>query len=294
MRALVLGGGSVDGIFAGAGAAKALLERGARFDLLAGTSAGALVATAIAAGRLHRIEELLETLLPGHLVRDDQPFADLRRARRLLRKGHLLSATPLWELLEVEFPDDVLDAIPAERVSIATFDLRRRRMFEWSPGVGAARFRAALFASMSVPFLMTSVALAVDGARYELVDGGVTATHPVRLVLPPLWKAKQEGEPAEIVVVSTLTFKAEEEIPRRGLKRLYRILKSVKGGFVTELSNAEFDAAEEIGVSQRWIQIHTENLEADDFTREQIRRAFADGYAAARGGVGRVGRSERA
>jgi predicted acylesterase/phospholipase RssA len=278
----VLGGGNVDGIFAGAGAAKALLEQGDDFELLAGTSAGALVATAIAAGKLHRIEELIDTLLPRDLIRNDGPLADLRRARRLLRKGHALSATPLWELLEREFPDATLDAIPAGRVAIATFDLRRRHMFAWSPAIGASRYRAALFASMSIPFVTASVLLEAEGARYELVDGGVTATHPVQLVLPALWKAKQQGEPAELVVASTLHFKPEEEIPRRGLKRIYRIVKSIKGGFVTERSNSEFDAAEEIGIRQRWIQIATENLEVDDFTREEIRQAFDDGYRAVR------------
>jgi hypothetical protein len=51
----------------------------------------------------------------------------------------LRGGSPRESALEREFPDAVLDAIPPGRVSIATFDLRRRRRIDWSPSSGDHR-----------------------------------------------------------------------------------------------------------------------------------------------------------
>ena len=280
MKALVLGGGGLDGIFANAGAAIALEELGEKYDLLAGTSAGAFIATAIATNRLPLVTEVLETLKPNDLVKSDKPFVDVRRGLRLVRKGCLLDATPLRKLIKETFPDEVIEAVPHRTLFVATFDLRRRRMLEWSPEGGGKLFRDALFASMSVPYVMDTVRFRINNEDYELTDGGVTTTHPVELVLPYLWNAQKASHKSHLTVVSTLSFKDEKDIARKGFKRMYQILKSVKAGFVLERSNSEFDAADEIGIKQTWIQVNTDNLYAEDFTPSDIRQAFADGREA--------------
>jgi predicted acylesterase/phospholipase RssA len=282
VRGLVLGGGGLDGIFANAGAVQSLLDQGQSYDIVAGTSAGALVATALQCDKLKEIEWLSGSLRPKDLVKDDKPFPDLARALRLIKKGHMLNASPLKALLAKVFPDEVLGTIDPDTLRIATFDLRSRMLVPVSPAVGPEHFRDALFASLSVPFVMKTVRVELIGIggphKYELTDGGVVTTHPVDLVLPWLWKAR--GEASDLTVVSTLSFKDAKDLPKRGLKRVLKILAAVKGGFVIERSNAEHGAAEEIGIRQTWIQVNTPNLYADDFSTDDVCAAWLAGYEA--------------
>ncbi|ROO86850.1 NTE family protein [Actinocorallia herbida] len=156
---LALGGGAALGA-AHAGVLQALEEAGVRFDVVAGTSAGAIIGGAYAAGfGVERIAEFVQ----------GARFADFAEWTARGRWGLLDTGALERSLHNAVGPVAIEDL--AVRFGAVAFDLRTRTPVVLSDGPLATALRA----SSAVPGLFPPVVL---GERV-LVDGGVAANLPV-------------------------------------------------------------------------------------------------------------------
>jgi len=158
---LALGSGSARG-WAHIGVSRALEERGIKPDMVCGTSIGALVGAAYAAGELDRLEEWVTGLAWTSVV----------RLMDLTWRGGLIRGTRLFTLFGTLFQDRDIDELPVPYGAVAT-ELQSGREVWLRHGklLDAAR------ASCAMPGLLTPVIR--DGA--VLVDGGLVNPVPVSM-----------------------------------------------------------------------------------------------------------------
>jgi len=158
---LALGSGSSRG-WAHIGAIRALEERGIKPDIVCGTSVGALVGAAYAAGELDRLEEWVTSLAWTTVV----------RLMDLTWRGGLIRGTRLFTLFGTMLADREIDDLPIPFGAIAT-ELHSGRELWLRHG----KLLEAVRASCAMPGLLTPVLR--DGA--VLVDGGLVNPVPVSM-----------------------------------------------------------------------------------------------------------------
>ncbi len=174
--ALIFSGGGAKGAYE-AGVAAAFLAKGVPIRLVAGTSAGALNATLVAAGRADLLEETWRSLTREQVyqLRPSVFFWGLLPGWltlwRVNAAGSLLDPSPLRELIESRLDLERVRRSPV-RLVIVTADLDRRikRLFD-NQSVSVD----VLMASVSVPGAFPPAM--VDGSL--LFDGGLTGRAPV-------------------------------------------------------------------------------------------------------------------
>jgi NTE family protein len=158
---LALGSGSARG-WAHIGAIRALEERGIKPDLVCGSSIGALVGAAYAAGELDRLEEWVTGLAWTSVV----------RLMDLTWRGGLIRGTRLFTLFRTIFEDRDIADLPIPYGAIATeLDSGRELWLRHGKLLEAVR------ASCAMPGLFTPVVR--DGT--VLVDGGLVNPVPVSM-----------------------------------------------------------------------------------------------------------------
>ncbi|MGH7305952.1 MAG: patatin-like phospholipase family protein [Candidatus Rokuibacteriota bacterium] len=173
---LILSGGGAKGAYE-AGAVAAFAEHGLPIRLVAGSSAGALSAAMIVAGRADRLEATWRAITRDQVYSLRAPtfFAGLLPGwltlRALSSATSLLDPQPLRELITASVELERIRGSSIGLVVIAT-DLTRRaaRVFD-----NQSVTVDALVAAASVPGLFPAVN--VDGAL--MVDGGITGRAPV-------------------------------------------------------------------------------------------------------------------
>ncbi len=158
---LALGGGSARG-WAHVGVIRALEEAGIHPDLVCGTSVGALVGAAYAAGELDRFEQWLLTM--G--VSDVLSFMDISLS------GGVLKGDRLMEFFRRNFVDRPIEELSLPFAAVAT-SLRTGAEVWLREGSTVEAVRA----SIALPVLFTPVLR--DGMT--LVDGGLVNPVPVSL-----------------------------------------------------------------------------------------------------------------
>ena len=174
--ALILTGGGAKGAYE-AGALAAFSERGLPIRLVAGSSAGALTAAMVAAGRADRLEATWRTMTREQIysLRTSVFFAGLLPGwltlRALGRASSLLDPRPLRETIAASVELDRIRSSPIGLLVTAT-DMARRQTRAFDNRTVTVE---ALVASAAVPGLFPAVE--VDGAL--LVDGGLTGRAPV-------------------------------------------------------------------------------------------------------------------
>lgn len=158
---IALGGGGAKGL-AHVGALKVLAQEGVHFDVVAGTSIGALVGAAYAAGKLDAFEEEVRavrlTEIPG-ILSPAWSFGGLFSGKNVLEK--------LDDVLET---DDFKDL--GKRFAAISTDLETAEIVVHTEG----SLSKAIRSSISIPGIFTPV-------RYGeslLVDGGVMEPVPVQ------------------------------------------------------------------------------------------------------------------
>src|SRR5688572_25618110 len=158
---LALGSGSARG-WAHIGAIRALEERGIKPDIVCGTSVGALVGAAYAAGELDRLEKWVTGLAWTTVV----------RLMDLTWRGGLIRGTRLFTLFGTMLADREISDLPIPYGAVAT-ELHSGRELWLRHGnvLDAAR------ASCAMPGLFTPVMR--DGT--VLVDGGLVNPVPVSM-----------------------------------------------------------------------------------------------------------------
>lgn len=166
MRALVLSGGGGRGAYE-LGVYKAFVENGKRFDLISGSSVGAITAAAISSGL--SIDEIERLWARMHTFQVMQPRADFWSFPKWT---HLMYTKPLQRFLEREIDYDAIRAsriaVRVAAVDVGTGDLRVFTNEELT----AKR----LLASASIPLLFPMVE---DQGRYYW-DGGTVVNTPLQ------------------------------------------------------------------------------------------------------------------
>jgi NTE family protein len=187
-EALVVSGGGSKGAFA-VGAVKYLVEeRGLSFDILSGTSTGALVTTILAAygeAAVPILEREYTTAGPDTIVEERQPPASILSSSSLFTTEGL--ADRIRALVTEERWESLRDS--HRTLILATVELESGRLVYWytgpddlRPAHGEARritshgtLMRALLASASIPVAMPPVR--IDDRTY--VDGGVREFAPI-------------------------------------------------------------------------------------------------------------------
>ncbi|MDE1990293.1 MAG: patatin-like phospholipase family protein, partial [Betaproteobacteria bacterium] len=158
---LALGGGSARG-WAHVGVIRALEEAGIRPDLVCGTSVGAMVGAAYAAGELERFEQWLLDMS----LRDVFSFMDVSL------NGGMLKGDRLMEFFRTTFVDHPIEGLKMPFAAVATsLQTGAEVWLREGSTVDAVR------ASIALPLLFTPVQR--DGVF--LVDGGLVNPVPVSL-----------------------------------------------------------------------------------------------------------------
>ncbi|NND08484.1 MAG: patatin-like phospholipase family protein [Saprospiraceae bacterium] len=160
---LVLSGGGIRGV-AHIGVIRALEEAGIFPDMIAGTSAGALVGALYAAGKSW--QEMLTFFKEASIFRISN-FAH--------GKPGLINSDKFYELYRSQFMEDSFEHLK-KPLFIATCDLMkgREKLFSKGPLI------KALLASAALPGVFSPIE--INGALYA--DGGILNNFPVEPLLP--------------------------------------------------------------------------------------------------------------
>jgi NTE family protein len=174
---LALGGGAARG-FAHIGIVRALIARGIVPDVVVGTSIGAVVGGAYAAGHLDTLEEWARSLQPRNIL----GYLDIR-----LNGSGLIGGNKLAAQLEAAMGQTLIEDLPVKFATVAT-EVRTGHEIWLTHG----RMVDAMRASYALPGIFSPVLV---GDRW-LVDGALV--NPV-----PVSAARAFG--AEIVIAANLS-----------------------------------------------------------------------------------------
>jgi len=168
---LVLGGGGLKG-FAHIGVLDVLQRAGVTPVLMAGSSIGALIASAFALGTpVSKMRERALSMRRKDLFRVNASGF----ARGLLRSPSFYTADPLRALIAAVIPDRRFDQL-ANPLLVNTVDLEGGMQVMWgSPGFRTASIREAVYASCALPGFFPP---GIVGGRV-CVDGGTVDNMPV-------------------------------------------------------------------------------------------------------------------
>ncbi|MGH7890219.1 MAG: patatin-like phospholipase family protein [Thermodesulfobacteriota bacterium] len=158
---IALGGGGAKG-FAHIGVLKSLARAGIEFDVVAGTSIGALVGAAYAAGSLKKLEEISTKIT----LKDIPLFLGPTWPKQGLFSGRKVLKL-LTEIIEVDKIEDLKKPFAAVCV-----DLKNEEIVTLTEG----NLHQAVRASIAIPAVFTPV---VSEGKF-LVDGGVLEPIPVQ------------------------------------------------------------------------------------------------------------------
>jgi patatin-like phospholipase/acyl hydrolase len=221
-RILSLDGGGVRGLVTAVWLAaletRAGKPAGALFDLVAGSSTGAILAAAVAGGRpAAEIVDLYDRnapeIFPG-------PAGRLwSRLGRLFRHGlsaPRYSGAGLDRVLKSQFGDSTLGELPLPTL-VTSYDTWGRApvVFKsWKAGHEALPLWSVCRASCSAPGYFPAQVMQLGDHRRPLIDGGIVANNPAACALAEGWKIikGQDRDPANIVLASFGTGEATRPI----------------------------------------------------------------------------------
>jgi NTE family protein len=250
---LALGGGAARG-FAHIGIVRTLVAHGIVPNVVVGTSIGAVVGGAYAAGHLDTLEEWARSLQPRNIL----GYLDIR-----LNGSGLIGGDKLAAQLESAIGTTLIEELPLKFASVAT-EVRTGHEIWLTHG----RVVDAMRASYALPGIFSPVLV---GDRW-LVDGALV--NPV-----PVSAARALG--AEIVIAANLSSDVfthattvyahgatatvpeaviEPEPPKRGFGRLFSAERTVKREF--------FGSAGRPGISS--VMIDAFNIMQDRITRARL------------------------
>lgn len=182
-NALVISGGGSKGAFA-VGVIEKLRERNITFDLVAGTSTGALIAPFVVTDEIQVLRAIYSSVRTEDIIRKRDPI-------EILTRDAIYDSNPLWSLINSFITEERYSTIIASPVElfITTVNLQSAQIEYWNQhtsgregGVMSRRtLLRAILASASEPVLMPPVRIEEDGDQYT--DGGVREIAPLKVVI---------------------------------------------------------------------------------------------------------------
>jgi NTE family protein len=257
---LALGGGSARG-FAHIGILRALMAHGIVPNVVVGTSIGAVVAGAYAAGHLDELEEWARGLQPRNVF----GYLDIR-----LNGSGLIGGTKLAAELEAYMGTTQIEDLPVKYAAVAT-EVRTGHEIWLTRG----RLVDAMRASYALPGIFSPVLVGdrwlVDGALVNPVPVSVARAFGAEIVIAANVSSDIFAHgttvyahgpsvvaPAEPASAALAT--AEPEAPKRGLRRLFSAERTMKREF--------FGSAARPGISS--VMIDAFNIMQDRITRARL------------------------
>jgi NTE family protein len=201
--ALVISGGGSKGAFA-VGAIEVLREAGVRFDLVTGSSTGALIAPLVATDEIALLRKIYSSVRTADVLTARSGALDIWTA------GSVYDTAPLWNLINTYITDERYTRVlrAAAEIFLCAVDLQTAEVTYFNPKRGTGgpmsrlAFNRAILASASQPVLMPSVRLTEGGDQF--VDGGVREMAPIR-------KAIAEGATVVFAVVLSPAQQARQD-----------------------------------------------------------------------------------
>lgn len=282
-KALIVSGGGARGAFA-VGAIKALQEQGKlHFDLVAGTSTGALIAPLVVAGDIATLERIYSNTTTKQVMKKRfLPFA-------LLCGDSLFDTSPLKGLIDEFLPDQKALAIlrGKTQLHLAATELQSGKIMYFSnvnpphPDMessfmrmtGPELLRTAMLASCNQPIFMPPVE--IDGRQY--MDGGLREVSPVKVAL--LSKIR------DITIIDMIP--AANQADNRRFKKIPEIVGRGLEIMSKEIVDGDIDQAIDAGAKLTIIRPEKAlNEDPLQFEREAMRRMMDEGYRTAKSVLG--------
>lgn len=238
-RVLCLDGGGMRGIYTAAFLDRLLdqyrrirgeehLDLGGGFDLITGTSTGAIIASAVAIGRPMSDVVKLYQDWGGKIFPERVTESKLKLFFRVLRGRSIVEAgdTALRTALVNEFGDiTMLDVFKRRGISLAIPSVAMSTHRAWvfkktkTSGVRDDNFKLVdvCLASSAAPIYRSLAAITNPDSKYEQIevfaDGGLWANNPVMVGMLDALMNADEGQPIEIFSLGTCSRPEGEDIP---------------------------------------------------------------------------------
>lgn len=230
MRALVISGGGCKGAFA-VGAIEYFIEQFYDWDLIVGTSTGALIAPLVAAGKFSLAKYIYSNVRTKDLIKKHCWLT-------LPWRNSLYSANGLQQVIETHYTPEVHSFlrhdIDVPEVSVCTVNLNSGMVCYWSPkDCSREEFCRALLASANQPGLMPPIQIKKGGDYH--VDGGV------REVVPIAYAVEMGANEVTAIVLSPYKLEHSgsnfDNIPDILLRTLDLMVTEIREGDVTNRVN---------------------------------------------------------
>jgi NTE family protein len=185
-HALVISGGGAKGAWAVGALRHLFKDKNQRFDLVVGTSTGALIAPLAALGEIDDLVRIYTTVKDTDVISFRFPGKNvvMNALASLLRgKDSIYGTGPLRKTIDQHLSQGrwnrlVAGPVPAwvSTVSLQTGEIRY--IGSHQPGVSRERFAAAMLASGSIPVYMQRIRIPGEDGQW-FVDGGVKDVIPL-------------------------------------------------------------------------------------------------------------------
>lgn len=187
--ALVVSGGGSKGAFAIGAIERLYEEPGITFDVIAGSSTGALIAPLVVTDEIPRLRALYSRVRTEDILTQRAVFD-------IITHDAIYDSNPLWSLINTEITEQRYEQIVAapKEIYLTTVNLQSGQVEYWNqhhngpigqpapPGpLPRQTFMRAMLASASQPVLMPNVRLIENGNQY--VDGGVREVAPLKIAI---------------------------------------------------------------------------------------------------------------
>ncbi len=255
---LALGGGAARG-FAHIGIVRTLVAHGIIPNVVVGTSIGAVVGGAYAAGHLDTLEEWARSLQPRNIL----SYLDIR-----LNGSGLIGGTKLAAQLEAAMGQILIEDLPVKYATVAT-EVRTGHEIWLTHG----RMVDAMRASYALPGIFSPVLVGdrwlVDGALVNPVPVSAARAFGAEIVIAANLSSDvfahsttiySHGPSADVSVSVEPEPAPEAEPPKRGLGKFFSIERTMKREF--------FGSAGRPGIST--VMVDAFNIMQDRITRARL------------------------
>jgi NTE family protein len=276
-KALVVSGGGSKGAFA-VGVYKYLLGNfNLDFDILVGTSTGALIVPLAALGKIELLERLYTTQKTENIVIKDN-------IGNRLNKDAIFEVTPLWETIKKFYTDDFYSELmdSGKEIFLNTTCLQTEELvvftnaenpvvskyYETRKLVNAEHFRRAVLASACQPVFMTPVKVnkQVPGELnpdHQFVDGGVREYAGVQMAID-----YGAGE------IFTILLSTDKAAPAPQFKTLFPILEQTISIFTTDVGKNDLIIPQLYNEALTYIDAVRKKMKREGISADDINKYF--------------------